>query len=228
MNKIKSMFLSIILMLCLYSCKTITLDFRPEWQSGLFHLDECTDIDSFVDINGYYVAANYSDSTRFVPFLFYEDGTFGEMPFRKNYNANFRIENLDMYKDSIVCYQNDSIIYYQKRVPYTFCTGGHYVISKDTLIVDKYFEIFRNVWVLVKLKFLPVDRLHLRMVQCQYFSVKHDGIITVDKNEIYEFVPVKRKLPSMGVGIRNQKFVWRSKKDFVEWKRYVKSQKGDL
>lgn len=228
MKRLHFILLSIMLSVCLCNCDLYRPDFLPEWQTARFRAGENTHIDQLIDIDGYYIAANYSDSTRFVPFLFYEDGTFGEMPFRKNYNANFRIENLDMYKDSIVCYQNDSIIYYQKRAPYTFCTGGHYVISKDTLIVDKYFEIFRNVWALVKLKFLPVDRLHLRMVQCQYFSVKHDGIITVDKNEIYEFVPVKRKLPSMGVRIRNQKFVWRNKKDFVEWKRSVKSQKREL
>ena len=212
MNRFRFVMYSIVMTLCFCGCEVMRPDYLPEWQSGLFSLDENTHIEELIDIDGYYIAVDYSDSTRNLPFLLYNDGTFGTFDFRKTIDAKNKIRWMDMYDTSIVDSNNP--------YNYIYCMGGHYVVNKDTIIVDKYYDTASLLRGLCKLKFVIMDRQHLHFVQIQYFSVKHNGIITKNIDELYEFIPVKRKLPSTGVSIKfMEKSVWKDEKEWKIWKR---------
>lgn len=204
--------MALCIVLCLYNCN-VTYDFRPEWQTARFKANEDTQIDMFLDTDGYYTAANYSDSVRTLPFILYNDGSFG--PFQFLWSANYAAKP----RDIDMC--NDSLIDMNKSAAYYYCQGGHYVIREDTIIADLYYYTTSAMYGLFKLKFTIVDRQHLRLVQRQYFSLKHDGIITENADELYEYIPVKRKLPSTGVHSRwSHKALWDNETERKAWKRY--------
>lgn len=209
----------------LYGCHPVP-DFLKEWQSGYFEMNERTDISLAMNIEGYYIATSCADSTYFPPLLFHDDGTVGELKFKKHEFEKERVRNFNMYGNTVVAHM--------KSIPYTYCnSGGHYVLSGDTLVMDRYREI-RNEklantkWSLAKLKFIIEDRHHIRLIQCQYFSKKHKELTTVSKKILFEFVPVKKTLPSSGVGVKGLWFTWKDKKEFRKWKKHIRMwEKGE-
>lgn len=219
MKRLHFILLSIMLSVCLCNCDLYRPDFLPEWQTARFRAGENTHVDQLIDIDGYYIASPYTDSVRTLPFLLYNDGTFGNFRFQKSKYYEQKPRYIDMY--------NDTIVYIILNTGnYTYCKGGHYVIDKDTILVDQYYDTASSIYGLMKLKFVIIDRQHVRLVQRQYLSLKHNGIVTKKTDELYEFIPVKRKLPSFGVSIKDaEKEVWYKKEDYKEfnrqyWRRY--------
>ena len=208
----------------LYGCRPVP-DFLKECPSGFFVMNERTNISLSMSIEGYYIPTDCADSTYFPPLLFHNDGTVGELTFKKREFEKERVINFNMYGNTVVAHL--------KSIPYTYCnSGGHYVLSGDTLIIDKYREIRNDKlastkWSLTKLKFIIEDRHHIRLIQSQHFSKRDNKLTTVSSKRLFEFVPVKKTLPFAGVGIKNLWFVWKDKKEFRKWKKHIKMWKKE-
>ena len=215
---LKLLFANTIVVLCLSGCfyspkymdysKKRIYDFKPEWQNGLFTLNDSTDIESRIDINGYYGAAFNSDTAHTWPFLLFANGSFVSLGFCDSSLSKEQARNIDL-TDMDVLYDKGNI-------------GGRYVLRNDTIEMDKYYMAVYEVWELVKLKFVIVDRQHLRLVQQQYFSAMHDSVIKLGRDELYEFIPVKKVLPNTCVMVKREKWMWHSMDERKVWRRMVR------
>lgn len=222
MRKTCLTFIILSIMTSFYGCRPVP-DFLKECQSGHFAMNERTDISSAMDTKGYYIATNCPDSTYFPPLLFHDDGAVGELTFKKQELEKERASKFNMYGNTVVIHQ--------KSIPYTYCNGGgHYVLSGNTLTVDKYCEtrnekLANTKWSLVKMKFIIENRHSIRLIKCLAFSKKYNEPTVTDQNVLYEFVPVRKTLPSSGVGAKGLWFAWKDKKEFRKWKRLLISWK---
>lgn len=198
-----------ILPLCLVFCSCGMLlyphSFKNEWQAGRFKAGTDNHIDDLIDINGYYMA---KDSNTYVycerSFIFYKDGSFGEVYFGNQCSGLEGEEGIDFVK---YINQENGVFHW---------ISGYYILKGDTIEVDVY-NIFQLARILGKLRFKIIDRDKLLLLE---YEEMLDEPFKKVRNTVCQFVPVS-SLPSPETlgGIKFKRWMWENKKDWKDYKR---------
>ena len=98
--------------------------------------------------------------------------------------------------------------------------GGSYSLDKNgNLILEQPCQLNNKIW-LLRNYFKIQDRQTLIREKCQFVS--NDSIISFDSVAVFHFVPAQNKPDPLLNHAKRKKYMWRSKK---EWKEYKVARK---
>ena len=222
----------LILLLCqmLNGCMT-KKSFSAKTQKVHF-LSSITQIGDLLDIDGFYT----SDAQQFTwefrnQFCLYEDGSY--INFRWDYDnkhekEGMKVKEYKLYIDSLISANAIDISKYSYRVVHYIgfsnekfeYMGGAFSIDKNgNLILEQPCQLNDHIW-LLRNYFRIQDRQTLIREKCQFVS--DDSIINFDTIAVFHFVPAQNKLDPFLNYAKRKKYMWRSKK---EWKEYRVARK---
>lgn len=192
----------------LSGCAIFPNKFDETVQLSRFKDSTDTHLDSLIGINGYY-AGEPDDSTyreHISPFMFFNDGTFGDFWFHREYPF-LKLKNV---------YLPGKIANFYADMP-----GGTYVIKGDTIIVEKY-RLLKGRWRLNRLRFKIIARDRLLLYERETdVSVKGKKTERQACHQFYIFVPAT-KPGSNFMPIRYKKWMWENKEEWKHNKELMK------
>lgn len=193
--------------LILYWCGHPVKSFLPEHQQAKFYDGKQTGLGGKIHLDGYYYCKEHNLMHPPQTFVFYEDGTCGEI-----YGLC----------DSLKGKANVELSYSHEDKNAKFRLGSCYELCNDTIFVD-YCYVTMGYWELCRYTFIIISEDSIEMIKRDYLSKWDDFKLSCPQSYRYVFVPAKNLPNPDDAYIKEQKWMW---KDEKEWKAYKERRKN--
>ncbi|MDR1372275.1 MAG: hypothetical protein LBJ17_03995 [Dysgonamonadaceae bacterium] len=183
--------------------------------------DKTNNIRVLLDIDGYYEQPN---SKSCFNLIFFEDGTYGPVCFKKEATKEMIKENMSKWIDS----GND-----KKEIgwgSYYYPGWGAYRIEGDTIIGQRFVKgaLFTN-WDIDEVRYKIIDRRTIRRIYWEPLLSSDEQVYKneswwINDEDLYYFMPAD-SLPSSDCWLKEEKWIWRNESDWKEYMEKIKIKK---